>query len=193
MPSQNLIAFIQNLVPIPLSKIDEIVSHFQPIQFSKNEFLLQEGTVSDRYLFLDDGFMRAFTLDLDGNEVTTGFYSAGQVVFEVASFFQKTPSRESIQALEDCEGWYLMYNELNLLFHTIPEFRDFGRMVLVKGFSSFKERTLSMINESAEQRYETLMRTRPEIFQHAQLKQVASYLGITDTSLSRIRKELSRK
>ena len=75
----------------------------------------------------------------------------------------------------------------------MPEFRDFGRSILVKGFSSLKVRMLSMITETAEQRYDTLLKTNPEIFQHAALKHIATYLGITDTSLSRIRKEYTKK
>jgi hypothetical protein len=73
------------------------------------------------------------------------------------------------------------------------DFRDFGRSILVKGFSSLKIRMLSMITETAEQRYDTMLKTNPEIFQQAPLKHIASYLGITDTSLSRIRKEYTKK
>jgi len=85
------------------------------------------------------------------------------------------------------------YDSLQILFHSIPEFREFGRTNLVNGFIALKERTLSIINLTAEQRYEDLMRTRPEIFQNAPLKQIASFLGITDTSLSRIRKEFKQR
>jgi hypothetical protein len=115
------------------------------------------------------------------------------MVFEVGSFFQKTPSKENFQALEDCSGWFINFDQLQLLFHTIPEFREFGRMILVKGFITFKQRALSLINERAERRYESLINARPDIFQKAPLKYIASYLGITDTSLSRIRRELSHK
>jgi len=65
--------------------------------------------------------------------------------------------------------------------------------VLVKGFTELKTRTLSIITETAEDRYEQLLKTNPEIFKHAPLKNIASYLGITDTSLSRIRKEVAKK
>jgi len=82
---------------------------------------------------------------------------------------------------------------LQTLFHNIPEFREFGRMILVKGFIAFKQRALSLINETAEQRLENLIKVRPEIFQKAPLKNIASYLGITDTSLSRIRREITKK
>ena len=137
--------------------------------------------------------MRAFTHDVDGNDVTTEFYSNNQIVFEVASYFLRTPSKENIQALVDCKGWYIDYNQLQTLFHSMPEFREFGRTILVKGFVSLKQRTLAMINESAEQRYETLLKIKPQILQNAPLKYIASYVGITDTSLSRIRKEMLHK
>ncbi|WP_431293338.1 hypothetical protein [Pedobacter sp. P26] len=80
-----------------------------------------------------------------------------------------------------------------MLFHSVPEFREFARAMLVKEFVAYKQRTLSMINKSAEERYANLVATNNEVFRHAQLKHIASYLGITDTSLSRIRKEFVKK
>lgn len=66
-------------------------------------------------------------------------------------------------------------------------------MMLVKSFAVFKKRTLELINKSAEERYENLINTDREVFKYAQLKHIASYLGITDTSLSRIRREYTKK
>lgn len=193
MDKNKLITFIEQIVPIPRQKVEEIAAHFQEIQIDKNEFFIKQGRVCNNYLFLENGFIRSYTFDLDGNEVTTEFYSNNQIVFEVGSFFQKTLSKENFQALEDSYGWYIDFDQLQMLFHSVPEFREFGRMILVKGFISFKQRALSLINESAEERYETLIKARPEIFQRAPLKYIASYLGITDTSLSRIRRELAHK
>ena len=193
MNYQKLIQFLQGSNLVSASGSAEIANTFSPKKLSKNDFLLKEGKVCNEYFFLENGFMRAFAHDIDGNDVTTNFYSGNQVVFEVSSFFNHTPSKENIQATEDCEGWYITYEELNHLFHSLYEFRDFGRAILVKGFSALKVRMLSMITETAEQRYDTLLKTNPEIFQHAALKHIASYLGITDTSLSRIRKEYSKK
>ncbi len=188
-----MISFIEGIVPIPRETVKEIASHFQATEIKKNDYFIKKGRICNNYLFLEHGFIRAYTFDTDGNEVTTEFYTENQIVFEIGSFFQKTESKENYQALEDCAGWNLTFDELQLLFHSLPEFREFGRMILVKGFISFKNRTLSLINESAEQRYISLIKTRPEIFQKAPLKYIASYLGITDTSLSRIRKEVSGK
>lgn len=193
MDKNALITFIEQVVPIPRQKVEEIASHFSEIQINKNDFFVKHGRVCTNYLFLEKGFIRSYTFDFEGNEVTTEFYSGNQIVFEVGSFFQKTVSKENFQALEDSNGWHINFDQLQTLFHSVPEFREFGRMILVNGFISFKQRALSLINESAEERYATLIKARPEIFQRAPLKYIASYLGITDTSLSRIRRELTLK
>lgn len=78
-------------------------------------------------------------------------------------------------------------------FHAMPEFREFGRLKLVNSYSILKQRMLSALQETAEQRYTDLINSSPEIFQHVPLKFIASYLGIADTSLSRIRKEFIKK
>jgi CRP-like cAMP-binding protein len=193
MGKDNLIRFFNSTDLVSLQRAHEIAGYFSEKFLRKNDFFLKEGRVSDEYFFLEEGFLRAFAFDTEGNEVTTGFYAANQVAFEVSSFFNRTVSKENIQSLTDCTGWVITYSQLNKLFHELPEFREFGRHILVKGFSSLKVRMLSMITETAEQRYQRLLNNSPEIFQYAQLKHIASYLGITDTSLSRIRKEFSKR
>lgn len=193
MSKANLITFIQLHLPASLQVIKDIAGEFEEKQFLRNSYFVQEGSYSNEYLFLENGFMRAFTMDTEGNDVTTNFYSRQNIVFEVDSFFNRSRSRENIQALTDCEGYVLSFEQLNKLFHSIPEFREFGRAMLVKGFVALKQRTLSLINKTAEERYIDLIQQKAEIFQHAPLKHIASYLGITDSSLSRIRREFSTK
>lgn len=193
MEKDKLIHYFHASGLVSASKAEEISESFVEKVLIKNEFHLKEGAVSNEYLFLEEGFMRSFAYDLNGIDITTGFYAKDQVVFEVSSFFNRTISKENIQALTDCRAWSITYQQLNTLFHTLPEFRDFGRSILVKGFASLKTRMLSMITETAEERYARLLQNNPEIFQNAPLKNIASYLGITDTSLSRIRKEFTKK
>jgi CRP-like cAMP-binding protein len=193
MSSQKLIQFLVSSNLVSAKTAGEIASTFAPKSLERNEFLLKEGRICNEYYFLETGFIRSFAHDTGGIDVTTNFYSSHQVVFEVSSFFNRTLSKENFQAINECEGWFITYDQLNNLFHSLHEFRDFGRSILVKGFSSLKIRMLSMITETAEQRYDTLLKNNPEIFRHAALKHIASYLGITDTSLSRIRKEYAKK
>lgn len=190
---QALIHFLQQAPQLSANGIECTADQFKYKEIKKGQLFLKEGRVADEYLFLEKGFIRSYLFDTEGNEITLNFYLPGELVFEVASFFQRIPSQENFEAVEDCIGWALTYEKLNNLFHTLPEFREFGRSVLVKGFAAFKLRTLSMMNKTAEERYEMLISSRPQIFHHASLKHIASYLGITDTSLSRIRKSFSKK
>ena len=168
-----------------------ITDHFEERRFSKNAFFLKEGKVCD-FLYLAEGLMRAYTFNLKGNEVTTNFFAENRQVYDHASFFLQTASEENIQAITDCLGYSITFKKMNTLFHSIPEFREYGRGTLVKELVSYKKRTLAMINKSAEQRYEDLIKDDKEIFQFVQLKHIASYLGITNSSLSRIRREFSK-
>ena len=190
---QNLINFIKLAIPMCDNKASEIADNFEPVSLYKNDFLLKDGTVCNNYFFLEKGFIRAYTFDTEGNEVTNNLYGRNSIVFEVASYIKRTPSQENIQALTDCFGWKGNYANLQNLFHTSPEFRGFAREILVNSFIELKERTLSMINLTAEKRYEILLKSRQDIIQNVSIKHIASFLGITDTSLSRIRKEITLK
>lgn len=191
--SQKLQTFISDTLPFAGTKAGQIASHFKEREILKNDYLLKEGKVCCDYLFLESGFMRAFAIDVEGNDITTAFYSGGQIVFEAASYFRRSPAKENIQALTDCVGWFITFDELQHLFHSMPEFREFGRMIIINGFVALKERMLSLISETAEDRYAHLIQSRPDIFQYAPLKTIASYLGVTDTSLSRIRREFANR
>ena len=190
---QNLISFIKQTMPMSDNTAQIIAGNFEPISFLKHDYLLKEGNICNEYLFLEKGFMRSYAFDTEGNEVTTDFYGSNSIVFEVASYIKRTPSQENIQALTECFGWKGHHTKLQELFQTIPEFRGFVRAVLVNSFVALKERTLSMITLTADKRYESLLKSKQEIIQNASVKHIASYLGVTDTSLSRIRKEIGTK
>jgi len=185
---EQLVSFIRNIFMMPLAHAEDIASRFQLRTFQKQDFLLKEGRPCRDYYFLENGYARAFTHNLYGEDVTTSFYSPGQVVCELYAFFKRIPSKENIQALCDCRTWFIGYNELQDAFHSLPSFREFGRSILVNSYAFLKARMLSMLQETAEERYAHLMKNNPDIFQHAPLKQIASYLGVTDSSLSRIRR-----
>lgn len=193
MNSNSLTQYFLQSGKLNAETIIQVSAAFEPTKLKKGDHLLKEGSIANEYLFLESGVIRHYVNDTEGNDITLNFYTQNQLVFEVASFFKRIPTEENFEVLSDCTGWVLTYEKLNHLFHTIPEFREFGRSVLVNGFITFKQRTLAMINKTAEERYQQLLETNPEIFQSVPLKFIASYLGITDTSLSRIRKSLSQK
>lgn len=157
----------------------------------KGDFLLRTGQTANEYYIVEDGLVRSFVHDFEGNDITTGFAGTRQVLIEVASIFSRTPTQENIQCLTDAVLWKIDYERFQELFHLIPPFREWGRAWLSMELYRNKTRATEMITLPATQRYLQLLNQTPQIIQQAPLKHVASYLGITDTSLSRIRKEIA--
>ncbi|WP_345991128.1 Crp/Fnr family transcriptional regulator [Chryseobacterium sp. Chry.R1] len=186
--TNGLISFIKNTYPVSDFTANLIADNFEPVILPKHQLTLREGSINSDYIFLETGYMRSYVLDIDGNEVTTNIFKPNEMVFEVESYFQRKPSNENIETITRCIVWIGKYEKCQRLFHTLPEFREFGRAILVKGFTELKQRTVSMIKEKSERRYENLLLESPDIFRNVPLKFIASYLGITNTSLSRLRR-----
>lgn len=193
MYKEILIQYLQKVLPMPIEKAEQIASTFHYKHVEKGTFLIEEGKICNTSHFIAKGCARMFTDDRDGNDVTTMIFSNAMFANDFYSFFKRTPASENLVAMSDCDTFYLEFEELQHNFHTIPEFREFGRMMLINGSFALKQRMLSMIKQSGEQRYAQLMENQPEIFQYIPLKNIATYLGITDTSLSRIRRDFMKK
>ncbi|MCU0435539.1 MAG: Crp/Fnr family transcriptional regulator [Bacteroidia bacterium] len=189
IPLPHLISSLGNVSP---ETGEKLATYFTPKIYPPDYFLVRENEVSNEYCLLGNGLFRAYTFNTDGEEVTTNFFTSQQIAAEPWSFFTRVPARENIHALTQSEGWCISFDEVQHAFHTLPEFREFGRRLLLGAYVRLKERMLSAIHQTAEQRYLQLLSREPDIFKHARLRQVASYLGVTDSSLSRIRKEISK-
>lgn len=170
-------------------ELEVILHKFKKIQIQKNDFLLKEGKLANHYWFVESGFVRSYVVDFHGNDISTNFYTTGEIVIDWPSFFLRNPTRENIQALTDCTCWELDFETFQNLFHSIEKFREQGRTTLVGSYFSLKKHSISLIADQAKDRYLQLLREKPYILQNVSLKHIATYLGITDTSLSRIRKE----
>ncbi len=188
MNNQNLKNYFIKTLSMSDEKANELASKYTFKEINKNELLLKMNTICNEAFFIDEGIVRSFILDIDQNEITTNIYTAPCFANDFLSFFKRESSQENLQALSNCKVWSMTYEQVQESFHTIPEFREFGRMLLLNNYSSLKQRMLGMVQLTAEQRYEKLLTQNPQIFQHLALKHIATFLGITDTSLSRIRK-----
>ncbi|MEO0733088.1 MAG: cyclic nucleotide-binding domain-containing protein [Bacteroidota bacterium] len=174
------------------AELDQVVNAFYLTEYPKNSYLLKEGQYAREYYFVESGFLRSFVVDYNGREITTGFYSRGQIVLEASSFFLRQPTREYIQALQPTTCWRIGYEQFQEMFDDIDGFREAGRFRLVQSYFALKKRTIAMVADQAKDRYLALLEEQPEILHNAPLKHIATYLGITDTSLSRIRKEVAK-
>src|ERR1700744_2484714 len=112
MNKQPLIEFFRKNSAMPLETIMDIIDCFEERIFSKNEFFLKEGKICD-FLYLAEGFMRAYTFDLKGNEVTTNLFGRSRQVYDHASFFLQTASSENIQAVTDCLAYSITFKKMN--------------------------------------------------------------------------------
>ncbi|MCP9765407.1 Crp/Fnr family transcriptional regulator [Lacihabitans soyangensis] len=186
-------SYFQQILPMP----EEIAAQFSEIltfkEIEKGETILQEGKINNLTHFIEEGFVRSFVIDVDDNEVTTELYGPSEFADNFLSFFRKTPSPETFQAITPCKVWVMDYETVQKHFHDFPEFREWGRLLLLSNFAKLQNRTINLLKLTAENRYEKLIRQKPELIQNVPLKYLASYLGITDTSLSRIRKDFARK
>ena len=144
-------------------------------------------------MILVDGLMRSFVHSPNGDEITTGFFCNNDIVIEVSSLFQRIKSDENIEALTDCECWEMEFDVFQQLFHSIEGFSEWGRAWMSGSLFEIKQRSIFMLTEEATTRYQQLISEKPLILKHAPLKYIASYLGITNSSLSRIRKEIVSK
>jgi len=189
----NLVNYIQSVLPMSVDKATQLASNFEPIELNRNEFLLKENKISKGFFFLESGYARSYTFDNDGNDVTTNIYSAPCFVNDLLSLVKQIPAKENLQTMTYCKLAKVDSIWVQSNFHLNPEFRDFVRHLVITDFSLLQNRMLSMIKDPAEVRYSKLIKQHPAVIQNIPLKIIASYLGITDTSLSRIRKNLTRK
>ncbi len=169
---------------------EHILSQYQLVEITKNDFFIKEGTTAAYYYFLESGFARSYAIDLEGNDITTKFFSRGDIIIDWHSYFLKTKCREDIQAINNCKAWKITFENFMKLF-SIEAFREVGRTRLVNNYFELKNHSVSLIADPAKLRYLNLMKDKPDIIQNVPLKQIATYLGVTDTSLSRIRKEIA--
>lgn len=175
------------------NELAEIVQAHHRISFAKGDYLLRKGQVAKAYFCIEQGLIRSYVHDYEGQDITTGFMGQTEIAIDVVSLFQQVPAMENMQALTDIVGWKIDYPIFQKLFREIPAFSEWGRTWMAQSLFQCKQRSVSMIADTATQRYLALQQRHPKLLLQAPLKHVASYLGITDTSLSRIRKEVAKQ
>lgn len=186
-------SIFQNIYNHPLlseQDIGDIVRLHKQVNFNKGDIFLKSGCIASEYYLLETGLVRAFVLNYNEDEITTGFFTDGEIVIAPPSLFQRIPSQEVLQAVTDCIAWKIVFEDFQQLYHNLPGFREWGRLWFSQQLFSLKQRSLDMITETATNRYLKLIKEKPQVIQNVPLKQIATYLGVTDTSLSRIRKDI---
>jgi len=166
---------------------------FVPKKIRRRQFLLQAGDVCKSLAFVSNGCLRSYSVDNKGEEHIVQFAIEDWWISDMKSFLTNQPSTYNIDALEDSELLLIDKVSQDKLCCAIPKFEHYFRILLESNSSAAQLRISDFISSSAEDRYLNFLKTYPKLVQRVPQSQIASYLGITPQSLSRIRKELSEK
>ena len=182
----NLLETVATIVPMSEGAIKAIASISTKRQVSKNEFLLEEGQVCDYLYFVNSGSVRGLT-NRDGTIITYWFALEGAFATSFGSFISRTPSKEAISSIEECSLTCIHYYDLAKLYDQYHEVERIGRIIGQKYYVHLEDRIYNLQFLSAKARYEHLISSFPTLLQRVPLGYIASYLGISQETLSRIR------
>lgn len=168
---------------------EHVLNLMQRKTVAKRSYLLHPGEVDRHIYFVNQGCLRMFHTDLEGQEHNLCFYPENWWACDIVSFFKAKAATNTIQALVDSKLYYFTLPDLERLFTEIPKFERFFRILTQNGFDMFQRRVMSNLSKNAEQRYREFRRHYPGLEQRISQKHIASYLGITAAFLSMMRKE----
>lgn len=184
--NSSLFNFLNNIYPISDALKTQLNVSLKVLKVNKKTFILREGEVCRNIYFIESGFFKSFHLR-DGKEVIQWFMKTNDVIISVNSFYKQVPSYEFIQATENSVVHFISYEQLEFIYNKHIEFNFIGRVLTQHYYALSEERLFNMRKQKAEDRYKFLLSTYPEIVQNASRTDIASYLGISLETLSRIK------
>jgi CRP-like cAMP-binding protein len=164
--------------------------HTYPCSFRKGKLLLKAGDVCEHIYFIKKGAVRGFIKD-GAKDITTWITAENEVVSSISSLDMKEPAQENMQAIENCEMLALTYSDFQDLYIKFPEFNIVARKLLQKYYQDAERRAFIARVTKAEKKYRLFLIRYGHLANRIPLKYIASFLGITLETLSRVRKKLS--
>ncbi len=183
---QNLIEQVRQFSVVPNELESSMVTAFRKIQVPKNTKLVEEGKYCQHYYFIEKGIFRSYYLNKD-KERTYWFYSESDFFTSWYSFYANQPSFESIEALEDSEIYVISKSQFQELIGSFREFEKFARCFIEQQHAIMDFITKNFQDLTAKEKYELTMREMPGLDQRAKLGHIASFLGMSQETLSRLR------
>ncbi|WP_025761728.1 Crp/Fnr family transcriptional regulator [Dyadobacter tibetensis] len=181
-----LITYARQQIVLSPEMEEEIDRAFKSESFCKNHKILQPDNFSKKVFFIEKGFARTYYYK-NGKEITHHFLSENNFYLTIDSIFYNRPSLYGLDAIEDCTMRTIPYPELEKYLDQSKALEKLGRLALVNSVKMFSDKLYSIQFQSAPDRYLSMIQSFPDILLRAPLGQIASYLGITQETLSRIR------
>lgn len=158
----------------------------------KRQYLLQEGDTSPYNCFVAKGCLRLYRVDEDGAEHILRFAIENWWMADYESYNSGNPSKCNIDALEDSELLLIKKEDLDALYKAIPNLQSFREKLEARSFDASQNRIMSIISNTAEKRYDNFIKSYPQIYNRVPLHMIASFLGVSRETLSRIRHQYAR-
>ncbi len=188
--NEKLVQYFKSRTNIDEKTLDYISSHFEKVKAKRNEYLLKQGQVCKHYYFVNKGCLRLFTTNNDGIETTRYFAFEGAFGTALPSLIDQTPAFENVQTIEKSELLKITRTDFYHLVNTVPQFAKIYRMILERGFITAQKRIYGFQGFDALQKVKWVMEYQPDFLVRVSNKMASSYLGISPSTLSRLKSKL---
>lgn len=189
--SYDFIEYLRDLAGLTEEQLGQIQQEVDIRSIEKNEVLLHKGEVCKHFFYVEEGLLRFYGIDSKGKENILAFAPERWLLVDRASFYFDEPSEFYIDAIEQTRLAVLNERFINRAAEISPQFRKYNERILQNHIRQLQKRIEQLIGASAEERYLNFIETYPDITARVPQWMIASYLGITPESLSRIRRELA--
>lgn len=185
----NLEVILDSIYPLPKEAKELMNECIEKISLKKGHILLHSNKIEDNIYFIKRGIVRAYSY-YDGNEITFWFGQEGHPVVSMNSYVNNQKGYEDIELLEDCQFYKIENSRLQDLYKKNIHIANWGRKLNGLALIEVEQRLISRLCKTASQRYQELLKDQPELLNRVKLGHIASYLGISQVSLSRIRAQI---
>lgn len=185
----NIEEIIDSICTLPTSSKESLIEHISEVSHTKGFCLMHADTVVPYIYFLKKGIVRAYA-STENNDITFWFGTEGEPVVSMKSYVENKPGYESIELLEDCDFYVLETEKLKSLYLSDISIANWGRKFAERELVKTEELIISRQYKTALERYKDLIENKPYLIQRVQLGHIASYLGMSQVNLSRIRAEI---
>lgn len=178
--------YIKSYFGISNEEMDKVTSLFTESELKKGDYYIKKGQYCDKFSFVQEGFIRVF-ISIDKKEITQWISSKGYFITDLNSFIFRQQARWNMQALTDCKLYTIDKSNYGKLKEILPHWTEIEMQFIAGCFINLEDRVFSYLSKSAEERYHQLFENNKELFNQVPLQYIASMLGMSPETFSRIR------